>query len=38
MPRVVHLVEEIPRNATGKIDKPALRLRAATAAGRPGLA
>ncbi len=27
-PRLVHLVEEIPRNATGKIDKPALRLRA----------
>ena len=25
-PRVVHLVEEIPRNATGKLDKPALRL------------
>ena len=31
MPRVVHLVAEIPRNATGKIDKPALRLRAAAA-------
>jgi len=29
-PRFVHLVEEIPRNATGKIDKPALRLRAAS--------
>ena len=28
-PRTVHLVEEIPRNGTGKIDKPALRLRAA---------
>ena len=27
-PRRVHLVDEIPRNATGKIDKPALRLRA----------
>jgi len=27
-PRVVHFVDEIPRNATGKIDKPALRVRA----------
>jgi len=27
-PKVVHLVDEIPRNATGKIDKPSLRLRA----------
>ena len=27
-PRKVHLVDEIPRNATGKIDKPALRERA----------
>lgn len=27
-PRVVHLVQEIPRNPTGKIDKPALRQRA----------
>jgi len=26
-PRVVHFVDEIPRNATGKIDKPALRQR-----------
>ena len=32
-PRMVHMVEEIPRNATGKIDKPALRLRAAGASG-----
>jgi len=29
MPRVVHLVEEIPRNAVGKIDKQALRRPAA---------
>ncbi len=34
MPRVVHLVTEIPRNATGKIDKPALRLQAAAATPR----
>ncbi len=29
-PRKVHLVDAIPRNATGKIDKPALRRRAAS--------
>jgi len=34
-PRTVHMVEEIPRNPTGKIDKPALRLRAASGPDRP---
>ncbi|HSH60608.1 MAG TPA: class I adenylate-forming enzyme family protein [Acidimicrobiales bacterium] len=34
MPRVVHHVAEIPRNATGKIDKATLRLRAAEPAER----
>jgi len=29
-PKAVHFVDEIPRNATGKIDKPTLRRRAAT--------
>jgi len=33
-PRVVHFADEIPRNATGKIDKPALR-RLATSATNP---
>ncbi|MEO5679948.1 MAG: hypothetical protein ABIS47_09800, partial [Acidimicrobiales bacterium] len=28
VPRFVRLLEEIPRNATGKIDKPGLRHRA----------
>jgi len=27
-PKKVHFVDEIPRNATGKIDKPTLRDRA----------
>ncbi|MGI9034207.1 MAG: class I adenylate-forming enzyme family protein [Acidimicrobiales bacterium] len=29
VPRVVHMVDEIPRNAAGKIDKSSLRVRAA---------
>jgi len=33
-PRVVHFTDEIPRNATGKIDKPALR-RLATSPTKP---
>jgi acyl-CoA synthetase (AMP-forming)/AMP-acid ligase II len=33
-PRFVHLVDEIPRNATGKVDKPRLRELATRAAAR----
>ena len=33
-PRFVHLVDEIPRNSIGKVDKPHLRKMAADAAAR----
>jgi len=32
-PRYVHVVDEIPRNSIGKVDKPMLRARATEAAG-----
>jgi len=34
-PRAVQFVDEIPRNATGKIDKPTLRARALDGGARP---
>ena len=35
-PRYVHLVDELPRNSIGKVDKPRLRERAAVAAAAAG--
>jgi acyl-coenzyme A synthetase/AMP-(fatty) acid ligase len=35
VPREIHIVPELPRNASGKLDKRALQDRAAAAPGRP---
>jgi non-ribosomal peptide synthetase component E (peptide arylation enzyme) len=35
VPRRIEIVDELPLNATGKVQKDVLRRRAATAAGAP---